>query len=82
MVVDSSAVCNCALVVAPMICEVMKEKGLISSYKIEESVSTLISDGVTRPENATLDCNKIKTLFDLRDKTLKNCIEEVIDYLV
>lgn len=65
-----------------MICEVMKEKGLISSYKIEESVSNLISDGVTRPENATFDCNKIKTLFDLRDKTLKNCIEEVIDYLV
>ena len=30
---------------------VMKEKGLISSYKIEESVSNLISDGVTRPEN-------------------------------
>ena len=64
-----------------LICEVMKDRNIISEYEIAESVSNSISDGVKRPEIATFSNEKIKTLFALKDKSLKHCIEEVIDYM-
>jgi len=64
-----------------IICEAMKEKSIINEFSIQESFTNTSSDGVMRPETATFDCSKIKSLVDLDQKTLKNCINEVIDYI-
>lgn len=64
------------------IAQVMKEKSIVSNVKLEKINSLEFSDGVIRPPQALLNCNKIVKLLNIRQNQLKVSIEEVIEAIV
>lgn len=64
------------------IAQVMKEKSIVSDVKLEKINSSEFSDGVERPPQALLNCEKIIKLLNIRQNKLKVSVEEVIEAML